>query len=107
MPRELNDLLQLPGVARKTANVVRGVAYGLADGVVVDTHVKRLSRRLGLTKQTDPHKIERDLMAAIPPKSWIAFSHRMIQHGRAVCAARKPNCDDCPLASLCPSAHKA
>ncbi len=104
VPREMADLLTLPGVARKTANVVRGVAFGLADGVVVDTHVQRLSRRLGLTSQRDPGKVERDLMALTPRADWIDLSHLLIFHGRRVCAARKPRCADCALADLCPSA---
>ncbi len=102
VPREMDALLSLPGVARKTANVVRGEAYGLADGVVVDTHVTRLSRRLGLTRQTDPVKIERDLMALLPPREWIGFSHRLIRLGRTLCPARKPQCPACPLARHCP-----
>ena len=104
VPRTLEQLVKLPGVARKTANVVLGVAYGLAVGVVVDTHVGRLSRRLGLTQHTDAVKIEKDLQAVIPQEQWIAFSHMLIHHGRAVCAARKPACDRCHLQELCPSA---
>ena len=96
------DLVDLPGIGRKTANVVLGTAYGIASGVVVDTHVARLSQRLGLTKQKDPVKIERDLVDAIPQEEWIAFSHRMIHHGRRICAARKPKCDECPLGKICP-----
>ena len=102
VPREMDALLSLPGVARKTANVVRGECYGLADGVVVDTHVTRLSRRMGLTSHTDPVKIERDLMALLPQKEWIAFSHRMIRLGRTVCTARNPACPTCPVAFHCP-----
>ena len=99
---ELDVLVKLPGIGRKTANVVLGTAFGLASGVVVDTHVARLSRRLGLTAEKDPVKIERDLMAEIPASEWIAFGHRMIQHGRRICTARKPKCDQCPMRSFCP-----
>ncbi len=102
VPREMDQLVALAGVGRKTANVVLGTAYGLATGVVVDTHVARLSRRLGLTKHTDPVKIERDLIGLLPPDQWIDFSHRMIHHGRQVCAARKPACDRCSMQSFCP-----
>jgi len=104
VPPEMDALLTLPGVARKTANVVRGEIYALADGVTVDTHVKRLAARLGLTAATDPIKVERDLMAVIPPASWIEIAHLLIWHGRRVCAARKPNCPACPLRDICPSA---
>jgi endonuclease-3 len=89
-------------VGRKTANVVLGTAYGLPTGVVVDTHVARVSRRLGLTKATDPVKIEQDLMALLPRREWIMFSHRLIHHGRRICQARKPKCEDCCLAKWCP-----
>ena len=92
----------VPGAARKTANVVLGTAFGIASGVVVDTHVTRLSRRLGLTKANDAVKIERDLIALLPKKHWVAFSHELIQHGRRVCQARKPNCDECSLNKFCP-----
>lgn len=102
VPRDLDALVQLAGVGRKTANVVMGVAYGEATGVVVDTHVGRISRRLGLTAETDAVKAERDLMAALPKKEWIDFSHRMIHHGRQVCDARKPKCDRCNMAKFCP-----
>lgn len=102
VPQDLDALVKLPGVGRKTANVVLGTAFGIPSGVVVDTHVARLSKRLGLTKQTDAVKIERDLMAELPKREWIAFSHRMIAHGRQVCIARKPKCDICPLADICP-----
>jgi len=102
VPDDLDVLVGLPGIGRKTANVVLGTAFGVASGVVVDTHVARLSRRLGLTEQKDAVKIEKDLMEQIPKKEWIAFSHRMIQHGRRVCASRKPKCDECPMASFCP-----
>ena len=106
VPHTMSQLLTLPGVARKTANCVLGNAFGLAEGVVVDTHVIRLSGRLGLTKHKEPVKIERDLVAIVPPEEWILFSHLLIFHGRAVCSARKPDCDNCPLAKLCPSAGK-
>lgn len=102
LPRDLEALVALPGIGRKTANVVLGTAYGLPTGVVVDTHVARITRRLGLTTHRDPVKIERDLMDLLPKKEWIAFSHRLIFHGRQVCKARKPLCDQCSLASLCP-----
>ncbi len=102
VPQDLDTLVKLPGVGRKTANVVLGTAYGIPTGVVVDTHVARLSKRLGLTRQTDAVKIERDLMAVLPKREWIDFSHRMIAHGRQICQARKPKCDQCPLDALCP-----
>ncbi len=102
VPQELEELIQLPGVGRKTANVVLGTAYGIPSGVVVDTHVGRITRRLGLTDEKDPVKIERDLMAIISQSQWIDFSHRLIHHGRQVCKARKPCCDDCQLESECP-----
>ena len=102
VPQSMTDLLKLPGVARKTANVVLGTAYGIPSGVVVDTHVSRLSGRLGLTEERDPKKIETDLMEIVPEDEWIVFSHRLIQHGRRVCVARKPRCGDCFLADLCP-----
>jgi endonuclease-3 len=101
VPRTMDELLTLPGVARKTANVVLGSAFGIAAGVVVDTHVHRLSRRLDLTKQDDPKKIEQDLMQALPQDRWILFSHQLIWHGRRVCQARKPRCTECNLESLC------
>ena len=102
VPRDLDALVALPGIGRKTANVVLGTAYGLATGVVVDTHVGRLSRRLGLSKEKDPVKLERDLMAILPRREWIEFSHRMIHHGRQVCRARKPRCDACSMTTFCP-----
>lgn len=102
VPRSLDDLVRLPGVGRKTANVVLGSGFGQAAGVVVDTHVGRISRRLGLTRQADPVRAERDLMTALPRRHWIAFSHRLIEHGRTVCTARRPRCEACPLADLCP-----
>jgi len=103
VPETMDELLTLPGVARKTANVVLGVAFGKAEGVVVDTHVHRLSRRLGLTKHDDPKKIERDLMEALPKGDWIDIGHLLIWHGRRVCTARKPACERCVLKDRCPS----
>lgn len=102
LPRTLDDMVSLPGVGRKTANVVLGTAFGLPTGVVVDTHVKRLTRLLGLTNNLDPVKIEHDLAALLPKSEWINFSHRLIHHGRRICNARKPNCLECPLLKLCP-----
>jgi endonuclease-3 len=104
VPRTLAELTRLPGVARKTANVV-AAELGHAQGVVVDTHVRRLSQRLGLTKQEDPVKIERDLIRLVPRDDWARFPHLMIWHGRRVCAARKPRCDDCVVNELCPSSR--
>lgn len=104
VPKRMEQLLELPGVARKTANVVLAHAYGINAGVTVDTHVKRLSQRLGLTEHTDPVKVERDLMPLLPVEDWENWSIRLIYHGRAVCDARKPACDRCQLADLCPSA---
>jgi endonuclease III len=101
VPRTLEELLTIPGAARKTANVVLGTAYGVASGVVVDTHVQRITRRLDLTRNTDPVKIERDLMQVIPKEKWILFSHQTILHGRALCVARNPKCAQCLLSSLC------
>ncbi len=106
VPRTLADLIIVPGAARKTANVVLGVAYGLAEGVVVDTHVQRLSKRLGLTRHDDPRKIEKDLMRILPRERWIAFSHELILHGRAICVARKPRCAECPLETTCWAPNK-
>jgi endonuclease III len=106
VPRTMEELLKLPGVARKTANVVLGTAFGIASGVVVDTHVQRLSRRLDLTKNADPKKIEQDLMRIIPREKWILFSHQLIWHGRRVCQARKPKCLECNLEPLCYSKDK-
>jgi endonuclease-3 len=102
VPRTMDELLTLRGVARKTANVLLGTAYGIAEGVVVDTHVKRLAFRLGLTRHADPEKIERDLMKALPKEHWIWFAHSLVLHGRAVCEARKPRCGECVLFNLCP-----
>ena len=106
VPRTMDELLTIPGVARKTANVVLGTWYHIADGVVVDTHVQRISRRLELTKNDDPQKIERDLMQVIPRDKWIVFAHQIIWHGRALCIARNPKCADCPLENLCHAADK-
>jgi endonuclease-3 len=107
LPRTMEELLLLPGVARKTANVVLGTAFGLAEGIAVDTHVCRLSGRLGLTQHEDPEKIERDLMSAFPREQWTSLSHRLILHGRQVCHARKPECQRCALAGICPSVASA
>lgn len=107
LPRTMEEMLELPGVARKTANVVLGTAFGIPEGIAVDTHVRRLSGRLGLTQHDDPVKIERDLMAIIPRDGWISISHRLILHGRQVCHARKPECGRCTLADICPSAAAA
>jgi endonuclease-3 len=106
VPRTLAELIRLPGVARKTASVVLGTAFGLAEGIVVDTHVQRLAMRLGLTRATDVKQIEVDLMKVIPHDRWIRFSHQIIWHGRRVCFARKPACDSCTIASFCPSAGR-
>ncbi len=106
VPETMEELLTLPGVARKTANVVLGVAFHKAEGVVVDTHVLRLSHRLGLTRAEDPKRVEEDLMRVIPRDRWIAFSHEMIHHGRQICVARKPRCVDCPLETLCHAPDK-
>jgi endonuclease III len=106
VPKTMEELLELPGVARKTANVVLGVAFEIADGVVVDTHVQRLSGRLDLTKEERPEKIEEDLMKLFPRERWIHLSHLLIHHGRAVCEARKPKCAQCPIEDLCMSVDK-
>jgi len=106
VPREMDQLLSVPGAARKTANVVLGTAFGIASGVVVDTHVQRIARRLDLTKQTDPVKIEKDLMKVIPKEKWILFSHQIIHHGRALCTARSPRCAECAMTDLCYSKDK-
>ena len=103
VPQSMEELLKLPGVARKTANVVLGVAYGKAEGVVVDTHVSRLSRRLKLTRHRDAGKIEKDLMEIVPRKNWIEFAHLLIFHGRRICKARRPLCQQCVVEELCPS----
>ena len=101
VPRSIEEMLTIPGAARKTANVVLGTAYGVASGIVVDTHVQRIAGRLDLTKEMEPAKIERDLMKIIPRDRWILFSHQIILHGRALCIARKPKCAECDLNSLC------
>ncbi|MBI5280693.1 MAG: endonuclease III [Candidatus Solibacter usitatus] len=101
IPRAIESLLTVPGVARKTANVVLGTAFGIASGVVVDTHVARISRRLDLTNETDAVKIERDLMKTVPQAGWVQFSHQMIHFGREICEARKPKCGICPVSGLC------
>ncbi len=101
MPRTIEELTKLPGVGRKTANVLLGTAFGIATGVVVDTHVKRIARLLGLTKHTNPEKIEQDLMALLPESEWVNFAHRLIHHGRRICIARRPKCPECPLLKLC------
>src|SRR5205807_7121815 len=106
VPETMEELLTLPGVARKTANVVLGTWFGKAEGVVVDTHVHRISRRLELTKNDDPKTIEQDLMKLIPREKWIDFSHRVIWHGRALCIARKPKCAECKLETVCHAADK-
>ena len=105
IPRTMEEMVRLPGVARKTANVVLGSAYGIPSGVVVDTHVTRVAGRLGLTREVDPVKIERDLMKLAPEERWIDLGHQLIWHGRRICHARKPECEACPLAPLCPSAE--
>jgi endonuclease-3 len=106
MPRTMEQLLTLPGVARKTANVVLGTAFGIPSGIVVDTHVQRLAKRLDLTQHTDPKKIEQDLMQVIPREKWIIFAHQLIWHGRRVCQARRPRCMECNLERICYSEDK-
>ena len=106
VPQTMDELLRIPGVARKTANVVLGSWFGIAVGVVVDTHVLRISKRLELTKETTPEKVEQDLMRVLPQSKWIEFSHQIIFHGRQICVARKPRCADCTLERLCNSADK-
>ena len=106
VPRTMEELVALPGVGRKTANVVLGNAFAIDEGVVVDTHVRRLSNRLGFTAHNDPEKIERDLMQTVPKEDWTVFSHLLILHGRSVCKARKPACGDCVVNDLCPSAFE-
>lgn len=105
VPAAMDVLVQLPGIGRKTANVILGNAYDIAEGVVVDTHVRRLSGRLGLSQQTDPDQIEQDLLAVIPREDWTMFGHLLIFHGRKICSARAPKCLSCPVNDLCPSAH--
>jgi endonuclease-3 len=106
IPRTIEELLTVPGAARKTANVVLGTAFGIASGVVVDTHVQRITRRLDLTKETDPVKIEQDLIKILPKERWIKFSHQIILFGRAICVARNPKCGECALNPLCYAADK-
>ncbi len=106
VPKTMSELLTLPGVARKTANVVMGNAYGIVEGVVVDTHVGRLARRLGFTQSEDPVKVEQDLMALFPQEDWLPLSHLLIYHGRAICQARRPLCEECALADLCPTGQE-
>jgi endonuclease-3 len=103
VPDTMEDLLTLPGVARKTANIVLGNAYGIVEGIAVDTHVRRLSNRLGFSDQSDPDKIEKDLMALVPRERWFGFTYVLIDHGRAICIARKPRCAECPVNLLCPA----
>jgi len=106
VPHDITQLLTVPGAARKTANVVLGTAFGIASGVVVDTHVQRISRRLDLTRETDPGKIEKDLVKILPKEKWVLFSHQIIHHGRALCIARNPRCAECRLEPLCYSKDK-
>jgi endonuclease-3 len=106
VPRTMDEMLTIPGAARKTANVVLGTAYGIASGIVVDTHVQRIARRLDLTKETEPIKIERDLMKIVPQEKWVLFAHQIILHGRALCLARKPKCPECRLDPVCYAADK-
>jgi endonuclease-3 len=105
VPDTMQDLVTLPGVARKTANIVLGNAYGKVDGIAVDTHVRRVSQRLGFTRQEDPDKIEQDLMRLIPRKRWFDFTYVLIDHGRAICVARAPKCEICPVNLLCPASR--
>lgn len=104
VPDTMAELLTLPGVARKTANIVLSSGYGKAEGIAVDTHVRRLSQRLGLSRQSNPDKIERDLLALVPREDWLDFNYMLVNHGRAICRARGPKCPECPLRTLCPSA---
>ena len=106
VPDSMDKLITLPGVARKTANIVLSSSFGKVEGIAVDTHVKRLSERIGLSKEKDPVKIERDLMKIIPKTDWLDFNYLLVNHGRAICAARKPLCPDCIIKALCPSAGK-
>jgi len=106
VPANMADLVTLPGVARKTANIVLSSGYGIAEGIAVDTHVKRLSGRLGLSRQLDPEKIEKDLLKLVPKKDWLDFNYMVVNHGRKICQARKPRCPECVLQKLCPSAAK-
>ncbi len=107
VPRTMPELVALPGVGRKTANVVLGNAFSIDEGVVVDTHIRRLSNRLGFSTEKDPEKIERDLMETVPREDWTVFSHLLILHGRSTCKSRKPDCENCTLNDLCPSAFQA
>ena len=107
VPQTMEEILELPGVARKTANIVLSNAYGVIVGIAIDTHVRRLSKRLGLTENTNPDKIEKDLMQMVPKSHWKSITNLLISHGRAVCDARKPKCDVCSLNKICPSAFKA
>ncbi len=102
VPQSLEELVRLPGVGRKTANVVLGTAFGITSGIVVDTHVKRITRLLGFTSAATPEQIERDLMLLVPRQHWVDFSHRLIHHGRRICIARRPRCGECPLLKVCP-----
>jgi endonuclease-3 len=106
VPANMADLLTLPGVARKTANIVLSSGFGIAEGIAVDTHVKRVSGRLGLSRQSDPEKIEKGLLKLVPKKDWLDFNYMLVNHGRRTCQARKPRCPECPLQKLCPSAVK-
>jgi endonuclease-3 len=106
VPDSMEKLVTLPGVARKTANIVLSAGFGKAEGIAVDTHARRLSQRLGLSREKDPDKIERDLLAVVPKKDWLDFNFMLVDHGRAICQARKPNCPECFLRGLCPSARK-
>jgi endonuclease-3 len=106
VPDRMEDLITLPGVARKTANIVLSSGYGIAEGIAVDTHVKRVSGRLGLSRESDPEKIERDLLMLVPREAWLDFNYMLVNHGRKVCRARKPRCPQCSLRALCPSAVK-
>lgn len=103
VPDTMEDLITLPGVARKTANIVLGNSYGVVEGIAVDTHVRRLAERLGFSDEKDPDKIEQDLMRSIPRKRWFDFTYALIDHGRSICVARKPRCEECPVSDLCPS----
>lgn len=103
LPRTMNEMITLPGVARKTANVVLGNAYGITEGIAVDTHVSRLAQRLGLTKHTDPNKIEQDLILLFPREEWFKLTYLLIEHGRAICTSQRRKCEICPLSKLCPS----
>lgn len=105
VPRTMDELVTLPGVARKTANVVLGTVWGVAEGITVDVHAARVARRLGLTAEERPERIERDLCAAVPRSEWVDFGHRLVLHGRYVCTARRPDCPACPLNEVCPSAE--